>query len=93
MIPEEYIIRLLIFTAGLIIGWLAHSLFGSDGDEKKKMRHNISVVIIMVWSMSALFDMGSQLYETPLPIHGLVGIIAGYLFDGDVAKIFGRNGK
>lgn len=78
----------LIFLAGLIIGFvLGYSFRHIIKNEKfgGSERTLISMVVLLVWVISVLYDIGSADYQTPFAIHGIFGAIVGFFYDKNPA--------
>jgi len=85
---DAFTTQILIFVAGLIVGFvlgygfrhvIRHEKF--EGSE----RTIISFVVLIVWVLSVLYDIGSADYQTPFAIHGIFGAIVGFFYDKNPA--------
>lgn len=66
-------------SVGFAIGWIARGVkekYSVSIDTEK----TISMVILFAYLLSVIVDMISPAYETPLGLHTVMGIIAGYYF-------------
>jgi len=79
---------ILIFIAGLIIGFILGYSFRHILKNEKfegSERTIISFVVLIVWVLSVLYDIGSADYQTPFAIHGIFGAIVGFFYDKNPA--------
>lgn len=51
-------------------------------------RTTLFIVITLIWGLSAGVSIFNSSYETPTAIHGLLGLVAGYFFQGSVVEAF-----
>jgi len=81
---------LLIFAAGLIVGFVLGYGFRHIIKNEKfegSERTIISFVVLIVWVLSVLYDIGSADYQTPFAIHGIFGAIVGFFYDKNPADL------
>lgn len=74
---------ILIFTFGLILGVVVGFLIFLLSLKKKIISYvNLFVLIsvVLVWVASVLLDMAEPNYQTPISLHGFMGIIVGFYF-------------
>ena len=74
---------------GFVIGWLTQKQLSSRSIENWE-RALITVVVSMAWAISVILDVALDTYETPVPVHGVMGLVVGYFFEGSV---FGKKDK
>lgn len=55
-----------------------------------RLRIIVAWLIVLVWAASVVLDASLRTYEVPATVHGLMLILAGFLFG---PTITGRNGK
>ena len=78
---QEIIIPIVTFLLGTIVGWFAHK-FITKNDLVNWERSFITVVVAISWLVSILLDIALNNYETPVAIHGVMGMVVGYFFEG-----------
>ena len=76
---------LLLFILGFIAGWFAaHFRIGRSIPNWE--RSLITVGILIAYLISLLLDIALNTYETPLPLHGVMGAVVGYYFENNPFK-------
>lgn len=76
---RDLVIAVIAFTLGIVAGYLIRGHIGKKVDGISGSAF-ILVVITTCWGLSVLFDILSPTYETPIAIHGLMGIIVGFFY-------------
>lgn len=71
---------------GFVAGWLTQKQLSARSIENWE-RALITIVVSMAWAMSVILDVALDTYETPVPVHGVMGMVVGYFFEG---TIFGK---
>lgn len=66
---------------GFIGGWLLHKRLSKKEIENWE-RAMITVVVTTAWATSLVFDIAVAGYDTPVAVHGVMGLVAGYFFEG-----------
>lgn len=67
--------------AGFLAGWFGHK-FVSKKEVANWERAIITVVVTFAWVISVILDMALDTYETPVALHGVMGMVVGYFFEG-----------
>lgn len=44
----------------------------------------ITVFVTLAWVISMLLDIALNTYETPVAVHGVMGMVVGYFFEGTI---------
>jgi ABC-type microcin C transport system permease subunit YejE len=90
---QELLIPFATFTIGVFVGGMS-GWFGHKHVSKKEIenweRAMITVVVSFAWVISVILDVALQTYETPVALHGVMGMVVGYFFEGN---IFNRGTK
>lgn len=90
---QELLLPLSTFLVGAILGGLA-GWFGHKHVSKTEIanweRAMITVVVSSAWVISVILDVALSTYETPVALHGVMGMVVGYFFEG---SIFNRDKK
>lgn len=80
----------IAFICGIIIGYYIGCFKKSLTEEKRNVSNwgpaVITIVVTIVWAVSAMLDIALNTYETPIPIHGLMGALVGYFFNKELAN-------
>lgn len=71
---------------GFLAGWLAQRHISQSKVENWE-RSVISVVVTGMWVVSVALDVALTNYETPMAVHGVMGMVVGYFFEG---SFFGK---
>lgn len=81
---------IVLFVVGFITGYIAASFLLAVDDSTT--RRAIMYIISFVWLLTMLASIVTPSYETPLPVHGVMGMVVGYLFarDTGLTTSFGR---
>lgn len=74
---------------GFITGWLSHKQV-SKKEIMNWERSLITVIVTFVWSVSLIFDILIIGYETPIAVHAVMGLVAGYFFEGSIVDFIKR---
>lgn len=77
------------FSIGIILGYLI-GCFAKNGSAKYWERSIISIVVLIMWAVSVTADMFLDNYSTPTAIHAIMGLVAGYFFEGSLSDAFGK---
>ena len=84
---QELLLPLSTFLVGAILGMIA-GWFGHKHISKNEIanweRAMITVVVSFAWGMSVILDVALSTYETPVALHGVMGMVVGYFFEGSV---------
>ena len=72
---------------GTVIGWFSHKYFTHKQIENWE-RSMITVFVTIAWVISMLLDIALDTYETPVAVHGVMGMVVGYFFEG---SLFNKN--
>jgi uncharacterized membrane protein YjjP (DUF1212 family) len=90
---ENKVTEIIIFAAGFMlgaaIGWFAHKLISKQHMENWE-RAFISIIVTIVWVISVLFDIAIASYSTPIAVHAVMGLVAGYFFEGSILDVIGK---
>lgn len=73
-------------TIGFFVGWITHNLIKNRAETLEK--GIIAAAVTMVWVISSIFDIVSVEYATPTGVHAIMGLIAGYFFEGSIKDVF-----
>lgn len=85
MLPAAtYLIGLMM---GFVLGWVVHKHVSSR-EIKNWERALITIVVTFAWAISLILDVVVAGYDTPVAVHGVMGLVAGYFFEGGVTDIF-----
>lgn len=83
---------ILGFILGIVVGFVFPKLF--RGKEIKNWQQSlISVVVLIAWTFSVVIDVAIPTYTTPTAIHGLMGLVVGYFFEGSVVDLIKKRGE
>lgn len=78
------------FLTGLILGffagWFLHK-YVSHKEIKNWERSLITIVVTFAWAVSLVFDIFWIGYDTPVAVHGVMGLVAGYFFEGSIIDV------
>lgn len=77
------------FIFGVVVGWIIHRYLSKKVIENWE-RAIISIIVLMVWSVSVVLDIVIPSYGTPAPVHAIMGLVAGYFFEGSITDFFTR---
>lgn len=72
---------------GFLVGWFGHK-YVSKKEIANWERAVITVVVTFAWVVSVVLDIALDTYETPVAVHGVMGLVVGYFFEG---SIFNKN--
>lgn len=50
------------------------------------LKLGIALLVLGLWGVSVLYDMASNSYETPLPVHGIAGVVVSFIFGREVGR-------
>jgi len=70
---------------GFLIGWFGHK-YVSKKEVANWERAIITVVVTFAWVVSVILDIILNSYETPVALHGVMGMVVGYFFEGSILK-------
>lgn len=83
------LLPLITFLTGVAVGsgvgWFAHKHV-SKKEIANWERSVITVVVTFAWVISVILDIALQSYETPVALHGVMGMVVGYFFEGSLFK-------
>lgn len=65
---------------GAVVGWFGHKYY-SKKEIANWERGFITVIVTTAWVISVILDIALDTYETPVPVHGVMGVVAGYFFE------------
>ena len=71
-----------VFT-GFLIGWFTHKHV-SKTEVQNWERAIITIIVTMAWAASVVFDVAVSGYDTPFEVHIVMGMVAGYFFEGSI---------
>lgn len=74
---------------GFFVGWFAHKYI-SHKEIANWERAVITVTVTFAWLVSVILDIALDTYETPVALHGVMGMVVGYFFEG---SIFNKKNK
>lgn len=74
------------FLLGVSVGWFTHKKITNKSVENWE-RAFISIIVTMVWVVSVLFDIAIAAYSTPVAVHAVMGLVAGYFFEGSILDV------
>lgn len=84
---QSLLLPLITFLVGVFIG-SAMGWFGHKHVSKKEIanweRAVITVVVTFAWVISVILDIALNSYETPVALHGVMGMVVGYFFEGSL---------
>lgn len=90
---SQLLLPAAFFAIGAFVGFIA-GWFGHKHVSKKEIanweRAVITVVVTFAWVVSVILDIALDTYETPVALHGVMGMVVGYFFEG---SIFNRGDK
>ena len=72
-------------AVGTFIGWFGHKHI-STKEIANWERAMITVVVSFAWVVSVILDVALTTYETPIALHGVMGMVVGYFFEGSLLK-------
>ena len=70
----------IIFILGFMAGYTS-ALF-INNQEVFELRRTLAVLLIFVWILSIIAGITIPEYNTPLPVHAIMGGVVGFLFSG-----------
>jgi hypothetical protein len=79
---DNLVAILTIFALGFISGFFSHKYlmkFPLTFDQDARINWLI-LLVSFVWAASVLYSLVNVGYQTPLPIHGIMGAIVGFFF-------------
>lgn len=68
---------------GFLVGWFAHKYISHKEIENWE-RAVITVTVTFAWVVSVILDIALDTYETPVALHGVMGMVVGYFFEGTI---------
>lgn len=74
---------------GAAVGWFSHKYITHKELENWE-RGFITVIVTMAWVVSVILDIALNTYETPVAVHGVMGVVAGYFFE---TSLFNKDKK
>jgi len=84
---QQIIMPIATFLAGalsgFLVGWFSHK-FVSKKEIANWERAIITVTVTFAWLMSVILDIAMDTYETPVALHGVMGMVVGYFFEGSI---------
>lgn len=90
---SQFLLPLTIFLVGafcgFLVGWFGHK-YVSHKEIANWERAVITVVVTFAWVISVILDIALNTYETPVALHGVMGMVVGYFFEG---SIFNKNNE
>lgn len=88
---QQLLVPIATFIAGAIlgvfVGWFAHKHFSKQEMDNWE-RGVITIVVTFAWVLSVILDIVLQTYETPVPVHAVMGLVVGYFFEGSLKDVF-----
>ena len=78
-----FVIGLLL---GFLIGWFIHKHISHKEIENWE-RALITVIVTFAWAVSLVFDIIITGYNTPVAVHAVMGLVAGYFFEGSIVDV------
>lgn len=74
------------FVLGAIFGVFFYQMFnrGKAVNWEKKM---IIFVVVISWLTSVFVSIIHPVYETPTAVHGIMGMIVGFFFEGNIVDM------
>jgi protein-S-isoprenylcysteine O-methyltransferase Ste14 len=86
---SQLAIPIAIYTSGVvtgfILGWLYHKKVSQNEIENWE-RSFVVIFVTMGWAISLVFDIAVAGYDTPVAVHGVMGIVVGYFFEGTLKR-------
>jgi len=76
---NNIILGIIAYVAGLITGIVAGRFYYSKND-KNVNSDMVLVVVTIIWALSMIIDIASPVWETPVAVHGIMGIIVGFFY-------------
>jgi len=90
---QTLLLPLVTFLVGLavgaFVGWFAHK-YVSHKEIANWERAMITVVVSFAWIVSVILDVALSTYETPVALHGVMGMVVGYFFEVNFLKKTGK---
>lgn len=84
---QQFVVPFVTFIAGAFvgtaIGWFAHKHY-TKTELANWERSFITVIVTMAWVVSVILDIALDSYETPVAVHGVMGVVAGYFFESSL---------
>jgi hypothetical protein len=74
-------------AVGFLAGWFAQKNISQSHVENWE-RALITIVVSFAWMVSVVLDMALVEYSTPVAVHGVMGMVVGYFFEG---TLFNKN--
>lgn len=84
MIEPTFIVGFISFMFGFLAGFLTRSFM----KDSKSLSDLFAIMILAIWLGSVGFDMADNQYETPYPVHVIMGLSAGYVFGIKADELF-----
>lgn len=75
------------FVLGLLVGY-SLGRFLRNNNMKHWERSVITLAVLLVWVISVFADILVDSYSTPTAVHAIMGIVAGYFFEGNLVDVF-----
>ena len=86
---QQLLLPITIFLTGVfcgfLVGWFGHKYISKKEIENWE-RAVITVVVAFAWVVSVILDIALSTYETPVALHGVMGMVVGYFFEGSFFK-------
>lgn len=76
------------FLIGIIVGFILAKVTDGKPITRDSQRGAFAFLIGTVWALSALWDIYSIEYTTPIAIHILAGAVVGFYFEVDIISRF-----
>lgn len=93
MTENNTVIWIIAFAVGFLLGvttgWLLHG-FVSKKAIPNWERSYMSIVVTTLWGISILFDIAISSYSTPVAVHAVMGLVAGFFFEGNIKDFIAK---
>lgn len=74
-------IGLITFIMGILTGYVLHDFMKRTLSMSEDSSKNFLLLIVtLIWMLSMLVSIFNPAYQTPIPVHGMMGAIVGFFF-------------
>ena len=76
-----------MFIGGLLLGFCLGFVIGikiKKNLNQDWLRFMFGCIIVLLWTVSVVISLFNPDYQTPTALHGVLGLVAGWLFQGPI---------
>lgn len=78
---SQFILCLVCFALGSVFGYTVHDLMKKSLQASDEINKNfLLAAVTIIWVISMVISLVNTGYQTPAPVHGLMGIVVGFFF-------------